>query len=151
MDRQELLLHQLFQTVRIIVKGLNLTFEPYQLYSSEWAVITTLKQTGPLSQKALATYLNIEPPAISRTLSILEKKGFIERTPGTDKREKNVSLSLQAIAQYPELLKISQKHRQAVLANLSDDQQASLQKLLNIVFANAQQFEFQTEQPRERR
>lgn len=151
MDRQELLLHQLFQTVRIIVKGLNLTFEPYQLYSSEWSVITTLKQTGPLSQKALAIYLNIEPPAISRTLSILEQKGIIERTPGTDKREKTVSLSRQAVAQYPELLKISQKHRQAVLANLSDDQQASLQKLLEIVFANAQQFEIQTEQPRERR
>lgn len=151
MDRQELLLHQLFQTVRIIVKGLNLTFEPYQLYSSEWSVITTLKQTGPLSQKALAIYLNIEPPAISRTLSILEKKGIIERTPGTDKREKTVSLSRQAVAQYPELLKISQKHRQAVLANLSDDQQASLQKLLEIVFANAQQFEIQTEHTRERR
>ncbi len=150
MNHQELLLHQLFQTVRIITKGLNTTLEPYQLYSSEWSIMTTLKQTGPITQGALANYLNIEPPAVSRTLSVLEKKGFISRMPGIDKREKNVSLSDKSLAQYPEWLKASNQHRQAVLANLSSEQHTQLLTSLKIIFHDAQQFEESKQNTKER-
>lgn len=141
MDNQELLLHQLFQTVRVITKGLNTTFEPYQLYSSEWSLLTTLKQIGPITQGELASYLNIEPPAVSRTLSALEKKGLISRVPGTDKREKKVSLSDKSSALYSEWLEVSKQHRQAVLSNISPEQQTELLQLLKIIFDNAQYFD----------
>lgn len=140
MDKQEQLLHQFFQTVRVITKGLNITFTPYQLHSSEWSLITTLKQTGPITQKDLANYLNIEPPAVSKTLSVLEKKGFIDRTTGIDKREKNVTLSNKSLTLYSEWLEVSNKHRQALLGNLSEEQQAELLTSLKIIFQHAHQF-----------
>lgn len=140
MNHQELLLHQLFQAVRVITKGLNTTLEPYHLHSSEWSIITTLKQTGPITQGVLANYLNIEPPAVSRTLAVLEKKGIITRIPGVDKREKTVFLSNESLTQYPAWLAASNQHRETVLSNLSNEQQTQLLTSLKIIFNNAQQF-----------
>jgi MarR family transcriptional regulator, transcriptional regulator for hemolysin len=141
MDQSEILIHQLFQTVRIIAKGLNNSLEPYNLYSSEWSLITTLKEKGPMTQSALANYLNIEPPAVSRSLVNLEKKGFITRTSGVDKREKTVFLSETALQQYPTWLEVSGRHRDAILADLSGEQRAELTLLLKTVFQRAQQYE----------
>jgi MarR family transcriptional regulator, transcriptional regulator for hemolysin len=141
MDNAEKLLHQLFQTVRIIAKGLNKSLEPYGLYSSEWSIITTLKETGLMTQGALANYLNIEPPAVSRSLATLEKKGFVTRILGTDKREKNVCLSDEALNQYPLWLEISGQHRQAILAGLTDEKLTELTYLLKTIYQSAQQYE----------
>lgn len=141
MDKQEKLLHQLFQTVRMISKGINTILEPYGLYSSEWAIITTLKTLGPVTQGALSSYLSIEPPAISRSLAKLEKKGLITRISGADKREKNVSLSKEALAQYPQWLEVSSQHRLAVLADLPDKKQAELEQSLRAIYQKAQQYE----------
>ena len=52
-----------------------------------WSIILLLKDNGVMTQVGLANYLNIEPPAITNSLNKLEKKGFIERKPGVDKRE----------------------------------------------------------------
>lgn len=141
MDNTEKLLHQLFQTVRIIAKGLNKSLEPYGLYSSEWSIITTLKATGPMTQEALANYLNIEPPAVSKSLAKLEKKGWVTRIAGTDKREKNVCLSAGALNRYPLWLDISGQHRQALLAGLTDQQRTELTILLKTICQSAQQYE----------
>jgi len=140
MTKQEKLLHQLFQTVRMISKGLNAILEPYGLYSSEWAIITTLKESGPLTQGSLSNYLSIEPPAVSRSLVKLEKKGFITRISGTDKREKRVSLSEEALAQYPQWLEVSRQHRHAVLADLPEETQAELELWLKSIYQSAQQY-----------
>ena len=138
MDESEALLHQLFQTARIISKGLNSCLEPYGLYGSEWAIITTLKKEGAMNQGALAGYLNIEPPAVSRSLMKLERKGFITRNSGSDRREKTVFLSEAALQQYPQWLDISGHHRQAILADLPEEKVAELTGLLKNVFQSAQ-------------
>jgi len=140
MTKQEKLLHQLFQTVRMISKGLNAILEPYGLYSSEWAIITTLKKSGPLTQGSLSNYLSIEPPAVSRSLVKLEKKGFITRISGSDKREKRVSLSEEALTQYPQWLEVSRQHRHAVLADLPAETQAELELWLKSIYQSAQQY-----------
>lgn len=141
MDNSEILLHQLFQTARIISKGLNHCLEPYGLYSSEWSIITTLEKTGPMTQGALASYLNIEPPAVSRNLVKLEKKGLITRTAGMDKREKTVCLSAAALKQYSKWLEISGLHRQAILSGLTEDNRKELTGLLKTVYQSAHQYE----------
>jgi len=137
MEQSELLLHQLFQTVRIISKGLNKCLEPYGLYSSEWSIITTLKKTGPISQGVLAHYLNIEPPAVSRSLVTLEQKNLIIRTLGNDKRKKNISLSQKALEQYPKWLEVAGHHRNVLLSQLNEEKQKELKTLLEIIFQNA--------------
>jgi len=137
MEQPELLLHQLFQTVRIITKGLNKCLEPAGLYSSEWSIITALKKTGPISQKVLASYLNIEPPAVSRTLVNLEQKNLIIRTSDSDKRKKNISLSQKAMNEYPTWLEMVGHNRNIILSQLTQQQQHELRILLETIFQSA--------------
>ncbi|WP_378953745.1 MarR family winged helix-turn-helix transcriptional regulator [Pelosinus sp. sgz500959] len=141
MESSELLLHQLFQTVRIISKGLNKNLESHGIYSSEWSIITTLHEKGSMPQGALANYLNIEPPAVSKSLVKLEQKGLIMRIPGDDKREKKVTLTEKAVDQYMIWGEIVGHHRKAILTNLSEDKQKEITMLLRGIFQNAQQYE----------
>ena len=141
MEGSELLLHQLFQTVRIISKGLNKNLESHGIYSSEWSIITTLKEKKSMTQGALASYLNIEPPAVSKSLVKLEQKGLIMRIPGDDKREKKVILTEKAEEQYLTWSQIVGHHRNAILANLSEEKQKEVTTLLKTIFQSAQQYE----------
>lgn len=141
MEKPEILLHQLFQTVRIVGKGLNKSLEPYGIYSSEWSIITTLNEKGSMTQGALASYLNIEPPAVSKSLVKLERKGLIMRLSGMDKREKKVTLSQEAVKQYLTWKEIVGQHRKAILQHLSEEEQRHLTMLLKTIFQDAQQYE----------
>ena len=141
MENSEILLHQLFQTVRIISKGLNKSLESQGIYSSEWSIITTLNEKGSMTQGALASYLNIEPPAVSKSLVKLEQKELVMRISGDDKREKKVMLAPKAMEQYLIWREIVGHHRNAILTNLSDEKQKELTILLKTIFQNAQQYE----------
>ncbi|SDF19942.1 MarR family winged helix-turn-helix transcriptional regulator [Sporomusa acidovorans] len=134
------LIHLLYQTTRAISQGVNQILAEYGLYSSEWSIIVTIKETGPISQIALASYLNIEPAAISKTVVKLEEKGFVKRKSGIDKREKKVSLTEKALSQYAVWEKAINSHRQSILADLSDEKQHELYVMLESIYANSQKY-----------
>lgn len=131
-------IRQLYQTTRIISARLNQILEPYGIYNSEWTIIAAIKEKGAMSQVSLANYLNIEPPAISKSLVNLERKGLINRKEGTDKRSKMVSLSTEALHQYPLWENVVGNHRQQILIGLTDEKLSELYTTLKLVFSNAQ-------------
>jgi len=131
-------IHLLFQTTRAISQGVNQTLAKYGLYSSEWSIIVAIKVTGPISQIALANYLNIEPPAISRTLKKLEKKGFVERNSANDRREKKVFLTEKALSQYIIWEEAIDNHRHSILIDLSEEKQREIDVLLTSIYFNTQ-------------
>ena len=132
------IIRQLYQTTRIISAKLNQILEPYGIHNSEWTIIVAIKEKDVMSQVALANYLNIEPPAISKTLVNLERKGLIRRKEGIDKREKTVFLSEEALRQYPLWEEIVGCHRKRILLGLSDEKLNELYITLHTVFLNAQ-------------
>ena len=134
------LIHLLFQTTRAISQGVNQVLAEYGLYSSEWSMVVALKETGPISQIALANYLNIEPAAISKTIVKLEEKGFVERKAGNDKREKKVLLTAKALSQYTIWEKAVDTHRQSILVDLPQEKQAELAVMLKSIYSNSQKY-----------
>ena len=134
------LIHLLYQTTRAISQGVNQVLVESGLYSSEWSIIVTIKENGPISQIALANYLNIEPAAISKTVVKLEEKGFIERKSGNDKREKIVLLTEKALSQYTIWEKAIDNHRQSVLVDLPEAKQHELYVMLESIYSNSQKF-----------
>ncbi|MCE5286323.1 MAG: MarR family transcriptional regulator [Pelosinus sp.] len=134
------LIHLLYQTTRAISQGVNQVLTEYGLYSSEWSIVVAIKETGPITQIALANYLSIEPAAISKTVVKLEEKGFIERKSGQDKREKKVSLTEKALSHYTIWEKAIDNHRQAILADLPQDKQQELYVMLESIYANSQKY-----------
>lgn len=134
------LIHLLYQTTRAISQGVNQVLAEYGLYSSEWSIIVAIKETGPVSQIALANYLNIEPAAISKTVVKLEEKGFIERKSGNDKREKKVFLTEKALNQFTIWEKVIDNHRQSILVDLPIEKQHELHEMLESIYSNSQRY-----------
>ncbi|PKU22144.1 MarR family winged helix-turn-helix transcriptional regulator [Telmatospirillum siberiense] len=129
-------IHQLYQTTRAISKDLNQRFEPEGLFSSEWSIISVLRKRGPMTQASLAGYLNIEPPAISKTLLRLEEKGLIKRETGSSRREKLVSLTALSAEKYRQWENIIAAHHADLLREIGTDDLEHFVSVLAALFKN---------------
>ena len=57
----DLLIHQLYQTMRAFSKTLNSEIYTADVYSSEWSILKMVKEHDNISQLELANCLNVEP------------------------------------------------------------------------------------------
>ncbi|MGN1400827.1 MAG: MarR family winged helix-turn-helix transcriptional regulator [Bacillus sp. (in: firmicutes)] len=85
--------HSINQTSRQISKSFNDQFGLSGLHIAQWAVIRYLHRNGPSTQVQISSYLNVEAPTMTRTLTRLEKMGLIYKEIGRDKREKQIHLT----------------------------------------------------------
>lgn len=95
-----------------------------------------MKRYGTLPQSDLVTYLQVEPAAISKTLSKLEKKGVIERKFLRDKREKYITLTEQGNALYHSLKEPVLLHRELALKGLTEKERIQLFTILKEIHQN---------------
>lgn len=131
------LIHQLYLTMRAFTKGVNEAMKAYGLYSSEWTVLNFVSKHDQFPQSEIASALEIEGAAISKTLSKMEKKGLIERTTcSCDKREKRISLTPKGRQLFPCAAKAAEEHRNAVLAGLSPEQRRSMVSFFQTMLTN---------------
>ena len=129
--------HGLHQVVRGIDKGVNQVLAPYGISASEWAVLTSLDKWGELTQKALAEYMHLEAAAISKSVAKLETKGLVVRKEGLDRRERKVALAPKAKAAYGCWMECTGRHRQAVLADFTEEELQTLLQALQRLQQNA--------------
>lgn len=80
-------LHQIHQSARLLSKKANEALVAYDLYMSQWTVLFCLDTFYSKTQKDIWTYLNVEAPTITRTVTRLEANGWVKRVQGKDKRE----------------------------------------------------------------
>ena len=78
---------------RPFINQLNVQLEPYQLFSSQWAVLRFLNDKGPHSFVDIANFMSIEKPSVTKLVHKLVDLGYVETVAGKDKREKLVHLS----------------------------------------------------------
>ncbi|MGO1060309.1 MarR family winged helix-turn-helix transcriptional regulator [Planococcus sp. FY231025] len=127
---QKMLFHEIHQKSRLSVKEVNEALKEFGLYSSQWSVLFTLKQFGPMTQKGIWQYLNVEAPTVARTVQRLEESGWVVRKEGEDKRERIVHLSEQAEEKVRDIEGRILKVEERLLAPLSDGEQQQLMNLL---------------------
>lgn len=120
----------LYQQTRHMTKEVNEYLQKHGLYSSQWSILYCLKSNGPMTQSDIWRYLNVEAPTITRTLVKLEESGWVKRTPGSDKRERLVSLTEKALDLLPAVEQDVKNFEQTMVANLKDDEQELLYTLL---------------------
>jgi DNA-binding MarR family transcriptional regulator len=86
-----------FSRLRRRIYGLALSDD---LSGSQAAVLTRLHREGPSSASALASAEAVSHQAIGPILAVLEKRGYIQRSPDpTDGRRQLVSLTAAGVAQ----------------------------------------------------
>ena len=130
------LIHQLYQTMRAFSKTLNNEIFMNGVYSSEWSVLKMVREHEAISQLELANALNVEPAAISKTLTKMEKKNLVERQRLPGKREKYISLTTYAQKLYLEIEPKVAKHRTLALNDLSKEERQTMLKLAQRIYKN---------------
>lgn len=130
-------MHGLFQITRVCSRNMNHLFADYDLRFSEWAIILTLMENGPMTQRCLADYLNIEPSAVSRHLVKLQEKGYVIKQGGADKRKNQIVLTELAGRRYQAWDEIVMKRSDFVLSDLSEPEKKKLYEVLNNIYSKA--------------
>jgi DNA-binding MarR family transcriptional regulator len=59
----------------------------------QFALLMTLEKEGALSQAAIGRRYALDKTTVSRNLKLLERRGWIQSSAGTDKRERRFSLT----------------------------------------------------------
>lgn len=126
------LIHQINQCARLITKKANERLEPFGLYSSQWSILYCLKTIGPMTQKEIWSYLNVEAPTVTRTIKRLEENGWIQREQGEDKREKLVVLTKEAELKYDSINQEMLKFEEDMLADFHDGDKEAFSEFLNV-------------------
>lgn len=124
------LFHLLNQRVRLITKEMNTVLSDHGLYHSQWSIIFCLNQFGPMTQTAIWKYLNVEAPTVTRTLSRLEKNGWIIRKHGEDKRERLIELTEAAKEKFTAVNEAVAQAEKEMAQLLSSEEIQQLQHLL---------------------
>lgn len=93
--------HKANQLSRSFNKKLNERISPLGLYASQWGIVLYLYEKKECTQIELSQYLDVEAPTITRTLARMEEMGWVVRKAGKDKRERNISLTENALAMFP--------------------------------------------------
>ncbi|WP_413384338.1 MarR family winged helix-turn-helix transcriptional regulator [Bacillus velezensis] len=127
------LIHQINQCARLITKKANERLEPFGLYSSQWSILYCLKTIGPMTQKEIWSYLNVEAPTVTRTIKRLEENGWIQREQGEDKREKLVVLTKEAELKYDSINQEMLKFEEDMLADFQDGDKEAFSEFLNVL------------------
>ncbi|QHJ69402.1 MarR family winged helix-turn-helix transcriptional regulator [Planococcus halotolerans] len=127
---ENLLFHEIHQKSRLAIKEVNEVLKEYNLYSAQWSILFCLKQFGPMTQKEIWQYLNVEAPTVTRTLSKLEESGWAERNEGADKRQRIVCLTAKAESKVAEIEERVTMLEEDMLSGLSQDEQQQLMGLL---------------------
>jgi DNA-binding MarR family transcriptional regulator len=112
---------------RLIRKLADRRLGPLGLTRAQWQALGALKRLGPITQVALAEYMELETATVARLTDRLEASGWIERKPDSnDRRVKLVSMTPKANAIMDEVSVIGQKLRDDMLADLSDKEREQL-------------------------
>ena len=132
----DLLIHQLYQTMRAFSKTLNSEIYTADVYSSEWSILKMVKEHDNISQLELAHCFNAEPAAISNAIKKMEDTNLVKRLRTQGKREKYIFLTEHAIELYDFLEKRVTKHRVKALKGLTAEERYTLFKLLHRICQN---------------
>ncbi len=102
-----------------------------------WTMLATLKLEGPLIQRALAQYLSIEGPTLSRHLETMERRGLVTRTrDGADRRVATVALTDEGERMYATIEAVALRSQQRMLEGLSEEDVEQLGTLLDRILRN---------------
>jgi DNA-binding MarR family transcriptional regulator len=105
--------------------------EPYGITGCQYLYLLVLHRSNGLSQEKISDALKIDKTTTAKAIRKLEDNGFVKRdSDASDKRVNNVFLTHKALDIIPHILETMKKWEDLVLADISDDEYALLEKLL---------------------
>lgn len=97
----------------------------------QWILLKIIEENNGLTQKELADMSLRDPASITRTLDLLDKKGFVERKAVLEnRRQYSICLTETGMAFIEQHLPIINSHRAKSIDGMSQNELDTLNKLL---------------------
>jgi DNA-binding MarR family transcriptional regulator len=120
---------------RVLTQHYEIAMRSLGLKATQFTLLQALTHTGEVSQGRLGEILAIDSTTLTRTLAILEVRGWVVSRPGQDRRERLLSLSKAGKAEYKRALPHWEKVQQELRARFGDKRWNELLNLTNQVIA----------------
>ena len=78
---------------RAVTQHYEASFRGTGLRATQFTLLATLSQTGPLPLSELATRVGLERTSLTRNLRLLEEKGLVRDEPGDDLRVRRIAIT----------------------------------------------------------
>jgi DNA-binding MarR family transcriptional regulator len=123
------------RAARVLTQHYETSLRPLGLRGTQFTLLQALFHTGEVSQGTLGEILAIDSTTLTRTIAIMERRGWIGSRPGEDRRERLLSLSKAGLAQYKRALPHWEKVQQELRAQFGNKRWNELLNLTNQVTA----------------
>jgi len=120
---------------RVLTQHYEAALRPLGLRATQFTLMQALSFAGEISQGKLGEILAIDSTTLTRTLTIMERRGWIASRSGEDRRERLLSLSKAGKAEYNRALPYWENVQQELRAQFGNTRWNELLKLTNQVTA----------------
>lgn len=118
---------------RVLTQHYEAALRPLGLKGTQFTLLQALSRAGEVSQGKLAEILAIDSTTLTRTLTIMDRQGWIAIRSGEDRRERLLSLSKAGMTQFNRALPYWEKIQQDLRAQFGDKRWNELFNLANEV------------------
>ncbi|WP_025784417.1 MarR family winged helix-turn-helix transcriptional regulator [Sporosarcina sp. D27] len=132
--------HQFFRSYvklyRPLVNQLNKMLLHYDLYNAQWTILSLLSREGEMTSAEIAEEQMIEKPSVTKVVKRLHEIGYLDVTPGQDKREKLLKLSSEGERITREIQSELLPFYEHILAGIPEEDIRAAKQLLDQAYEN---------------
>ena len=145
MDLQSFLPYRLAVLTESVSRGIAQVYaQRFDLSREEWRVLAALGQAGRMKTQAALLTTTLDKMQVSRAVSRLERKGFVEREEDTeDRRNRILRLTAAGRAAYRRIEPMVLAREAFLLEALDEEERAALDRALDKLVERARQLERQ--------
>ena len=119
------------KATRVIQNLFDEAFKPVGLEGTQYTVLGHIFVHGPISLTKVADLMHVDRTTLARNLSPLERKGFVEIKPGSDRRAKFINITDKGKEVLSEALPLWKKAQERIKDTLGLENWESLISNLN--------------------
>jgi len=108
------------RAARLVSQKYDQSLKKTGLKANQLSILIAAYDMGDRGMAKLAKFLGMERTTLTRNLSILERSGFLEITPGRDLREKKISITPKGKNILKSALPLWQKAQEEIVASIGD-------------------------------
>lgn len=114
--------------------------ELFGLSQNDWTILAVVGRHPPLSLSSLAEAILLDQGQLSRAVSSLVERGFLQRRPSArGGREIEIAFTEEGAALHANLLEAAARRNETLMRGLSKEEGAELARLLDRVTINARE------------
>ena len=126
---------------RPYLNQLNAQLAPFNLTSSQWAILHFVLHNGEQTISDISTYQNVERPTITKMVQRLIELDYVEAQSGTDKRTKFIRLSENGETVCEQVLEKLSTYQSYLVEEIPEDDQLLVADVLRKISAKITTYE----------